>query len=276
MRISTFHNQQGLALFYRTWLPSKESKGSLVISHGYAEHSGRYKHVAELLVERGFAVYALDHRGHGKSEGTRANIKHFGDFSADLYLLLKQVREASKNKLFLLGHSMGGAIALQTILESPELIDGLLLSAAFLQSANPPSPMFRKLLEVIVRLLPNLPIQSLDSQLLSHDPEAVQAYQNDPLVYNGKVRASLGKELLDIGPYVLEQVLNIQVPTLVMHGSDDKIASPKGSDMLFERLGTRDKTLKTYQGYYHEILNELAKEVVLEDILQWLETQINN
>ena len=273
MRISTFHNEQGLDLFYRTWIPSKESKASLVISHGYAEHSGRYKHVAEFLVEQDFAVYALDHRGHGKSEGPRANIKHFGDFSTDLCLLLEQVKAASEKKLFLLGHSMGGAIALQSILTAPKLIDGLLLSAPFLQSANAPSPLKRKLLGIISSLLPSFPVQTLDSHFLSRDPAVVKAYENDPLVYQGKVKARLGKGLLDAGSYLLEKASSIEIPTFIMHGSADEIVNPQGSQIVYERCRTKDKSIQIYEDYYHEILNELGKEIVLADIVKWLNSR---
>ncbi len=272
MRISKFYNQQEVSLSYRVWFPSKGSKASLVISHGYAEHSGRYKHVAEFLVEQGFAVYALDHRGHGESEGAQANIKSFDNFATDLCLFLEQVKAASEKKLFLLGHSMGGAIALQAILTSPKLVNGLLLSAPFLQSANPPSPLFLKLLGIISSLLPNFPVQILDSQLLSRDPAVVKAYDDDPLVYSGKVKARLGKELLDAGLYSLEKAPSIKVPTFIMHGSADGIVNPKGSEVFYERCGAKDKSIKKYEGYYHEILNELGKEVVLEDIIKWLDS----
>ena len=273
MRISTFHNQQGLSLFYRMWLPSKDSKASLVISHGYAEHSGRYKHVAEFLMEQGFAVYVLDHRGHGKSEGARANIKHFNDFATDLCLFLEQVKAASEKKLFLLGHSMGGAIALQTILTSPKLIDGLLLSSPFLQSANPPAPLFLNFLGIISSLLPNFPVQTLDSHLISRDPAIVKAYDNDPLVYIGKVKARLGKGLLDAGSDSLEKASSIKVPTFIIHGSADGIVNPKGSEVFYEHCGAKDKSIKIYDDYYHETLNEFGKEVVLKDIIQWLDSR---
>lgn len=274
MQAATFYNQQGLNLFYRTWLPSEEPKARLVISHGYAEHSGRYKHVAEFLVEQGFAVYALDYRGHGESEGARAIIKHFGEFVTDLCSFLEQVQATAPKKLFLLGHSMGGTIAFQANLALPKLIDGLLLSAPFIQSADVLSPLFIKLLGIASKLLPNFPIKSLNNQLLARDSTVVEAYKNDPLVYLGKVRARLGKELFDAGYFLLEAAPKLKTPTFIMHGGADKIVLPSGSQEFYELCGAQDKSIEIYQDHYHEILNDFGKETVLANIVKWLDARL--
>ena len=262
----------GVALATYRWLPDAgRPHAAVVIAHGYAEHAGRYDALATRLVGEGHAVYALDHRGHGRSEGARANVGVFREYITDLTRFIEHVREIHPNPpRFLLGHSMGGLVALQTVLEQPEKVDGLLLSGAYLSNAvEVPRPLLA-LSGPVSRLFPSLPVQSLDTSALSRDPAVVAAYEKDPLVYHGKVKARLGHEMLQAGAFVMARADSVHLPILVMHGGADRLAASSGSRELYERVGSEDKTLKIYDGYYHEIFNDVGKERVVGDLLEWL------
>ncbi len=265
---------EGARLSWQQWVPDS-AKASLLISHGYAEHAGRYAHFAEFLMAQGYAVYALDHRGHGQSEGEKANIASFEQYVQDLLAFRHHLQELGIiEPCFLLGHSMGGLIAAKLALRQADLFKGLILSAAFLENATEVPAILMSLSGVASRFLPSLATTKLDTKLISRDTDVVKAYNDDPLVYTGGTKARLGKEMLTAGPQVLQKAKQFKLPLLLLHGTADQIASPNGSQKLFDTLELSDKTLKTYEGFYHEILNELGKEEVYTDILEWLEQRL--
>jgi acylglycerol lipase len=261
----------GIRLYTQAWVPEMP-RAVLIISHGYAEHSGRYQHFASHLVANGLAVYALDHRGHGRSEGERANVKIFDEYVSDLSRFVNSVREKHPTlKRFLFGHSMGGAIAAQLAIKQPNQVDGLLLSSPYLINAvSVPAPLMA-VSGFVSRVLPGLPTIKLDSRDISRDPVIVKSYDTDPLNYRGGTKARFGTELLGAGEYVFSHASTIKLPVLIMIGTGDRIADAQGGKKLFELVGSSDKTLKIYDDYYHEILNEIGKEKVYEDSLTWLQ-----
>lgn len=267
-------SSDGLQLYTQSWLP-ENPKAVVIISHGYAEHSGRYQGFASHLGENGFAVYALDHRGHGRSEGERANVKIFDEYVNDLSRFVNVVREKHPTlKRFLFGHSMGGAIAAQLAIKQPNQIDGLLLSSPYLINAvSVPAPLMA-VSGIVSRVLPGLPTIKLDSKDISRDPAVVKSYDTDPLNYRGGTKARFGTELLGAGNYVFSHAGTIKLPILIMVGTGDRIADAQGGKKLFEMIGSSDKTLKTYDDYYHEIINEIGKEKVYKDSLMWLQQHL--
>ena len=267
----SFRTAQGPTLFTRTYLPDGAARAAVVIAHGYAEHSGRYEELAYRLVTEGYAVYALDHRGHGQSGGKRASIRVFREYVDDLVRFIDRVRETRPHPpRFLFGHSMGGLIALQLVLEHPEKVEGLAVTGALVQNAVPVPWPLERAASVVSAALPDLPVQELHAEDVSRDPAVVQAYKDDPLIYHGKVRARLGFEMLRTGPYVLGRAHNIELPILIQQGTADKLASVAGVEALFDALGSADKTLELYEGAYHEILNDYGKEEVIDDLITWL------
>ncbi|MEZ4607569.1 MAG: alpha/beta hydrolase [Deinococcales bacterium] len=248
----------GLKLFACGYQPSGPVKAVVVISHGYAEHVGRYKHVAEALRLGGYRVELLDHRGHGKSEGARANIQHFSQYRKDLAAFIDKL--PSDLAIFLLGHSMGGAVALDYALEHQARLKGLILSAPFLANATPVSPVLKSIAQLVGQVVPDLALQPLDARAISRIEAVVKAYQQDPLVYNGKVKARIGAEMIRIGPELLKAARNLALPLLIIHGDDDKIAALSGSQQLFKEAGSSDKQLKIYPKSYHEVFNDLDAE----------------
>ena len=266
----SFRTAQGPTLFTRTYLPDGTSRAAVIIAHGYAEHSGRYERLAQRLVAEGYAVYALDHRGHGQSGGKRSSVRVFREYVDDLVRFIDRVRETRPNPpRFLFGHSMGGLIALQLVLEHPEKVEGVAVTGALLENAVPVPPLLERAASVVSAVAPDLPVQELKAEDVSRDPAVVQAYKDDPLVYHGKVRARLGYELLRAGPYVLGRAHNIELPVLVQHGTADKLAAVAGVRAFYDALGSADKTLELYDGAYHEILNDYGHEKVIDDLVAW-------
>jgi len=269
---STFNGLGGLKLYYQWWLPETTPKAVLLLVHGYAEHSGRYTHLAEHFTRLGYAIYACDLRGHGRSEGPQAYINRFFDYIHDLRAFLNLVKEREPGrKIFLLGHSMGAVVASLFAVECQSELAGLLLSGAGILIGGNVNPLMVRLSALIAALFPKLGVTKIDSALISRDPDVVARYDSDPLVYRGKVHARTGYEMLKAGQQVLQNAHRITLPILIMHGTADKLADPEGSKLLYEKVGSSDKTLKLYEGFYHEVFNDPEKERVFADMAAWLD-----
>jgi acylglycerol lipase len=264
-----FTGAGGVEIRWQAWLPT-DPRAVVVIAHGAGEHSGRYAHVATRLTSAGYAVYALDHRGHGRSGGRRAVVDRMDNAVADLHTFVAfAASQHPERKVFLLGHSMGGTISLAFAPRHQEELAGMVLSGpvAVLEAA---SPALRVAAKVLSALTPNLGVFGVDPSLVSRDPEVVRAYREDPLVFHGKLPARTVAELAGAVERFPDAVPGIRLPLLLMHGTADKLAPPAGSSMVHERAGSSDKTLRLYDGLYHEILNEPEKETVISDLLDWL------
>jgi acylglycerol lipase len=270
-----FVGYKGLKLYYQYWLPDKKPKAVLLVAHGLAEHSGRYKNLVNYFVPKGYAIYALDHRGHGKSEGTRSYVDNFNDYLTDLKTFFDMVRKDNKNaRIFLFGYSLGGTIATAYAVEHQEDLAGLILSGSSLVPTTSVSPALLAMAGIVSALLPKMGVTVLDASFISRDKAVVDAYVNDPLVFRGKVPARTGAELARMWKQLPEQMPRIKLPVLIMHGFADQLADPRGSKLLFERVGSKDKTLKLYDNCYHEICNEPEREQVFVDMETWLTKHI--
>ncbi len=242
----------------------------MVIAHGVSEHSDRYGHVAARLNADGYGVWALDHRGHGRSEGGRANIGRMDSAVADVVNLIGMARErAPQLSLFLLGHSMGGAIALQLALDHPTEIDGLVLSApaAALESASRLELAAGRMLSVVA---PNAGVFEVSADAVSRDPEVVREYVEDPLVHHRRLPARTVAELAASIARFEERVAELRMPLLVMLGTGDQLVPPAAGRMVHAGAGSGDKELFIYEGLYHEILNEPEQGRVMDDLVGWL------
>jgi acylglycerol lipase len=262
-------------IFWRSWTPrDAPARALIVLVHGLGEHSGRYDHVVERLVREGYAVHASDHRGHGRSDGPRAFIEDMDNVVADVDTLIDRAAGAEPGvPVFMLGHSMGGLIALRYALAHQERLAGLILSAALAQLDAVPKP-----LEVVGRALsviaPRAPLIAIDPALTSRDPAVVEAYRADPLVHHGKVPARTAVQLADTVARFPSTVATITIPTLILYGTSDGLCSPAGSVMLGERIGAADLTVTAYDGLFHEIFNEPERETVLDDVAGWLGARV--
>ncbi len=271
LRISTADNFE---LFEQTWT-CDNAKGLVIITHGIAEHSGRYDHVAQSLVAGGYTVIGFDLRGHGKSSGKRNYVKSFQDYLNDLQDVLNRARENHGHlPLFLLGHSMGGGIVTLFTIERQPDVKGLVLSGPSVKVSDDISPMLQKVSTFLSALLPKLPVLKLSSTDISRDPKVIESYDTDPLNYRGGVLARTGAELLGATKTISANSSAINLPILIMHGGNDKLADVSGSEMLYKNVSSEDKTIKIYDGLYHEILNEPERDQVKQDMLAWLDAHI--
>jgi len=260
----------GRRIFWRAWTPEATPTAVVVIAHGAGEHSGRYAHVASRLVGAGYAVYALDHRGHGRSDGPRALIEHVDLTVSDLDGLVGRARAAHPGApVFLLGHSMGAMIALRYAPVHQDRLAGVILSGALAALEDVPAPL-RLIGQLLSRVAPRTPLIAIDPSLVSRDPAVVQAYRDDPLVHHGKLPARTAAQIADTVQSFPSTVGAITVPILIMYGTADGLCPPAGSVMLGERVGSADRTLTPYPGLFHEILNEPERETVLDEICAWL------
>ncbi len=262
-------------LWRRSWAPEGEARAGLILVHGLGEHSGRYDEVARHCTARGIAVFALDHYGHGKSEGQPGHVERFSVYLDGVRALLARVREEQPDvPLFLLGHSMGGLIAAAFLLEAQAAFRACVLSGpAFRSDAEPPAPVMW-VARLVSWLAPTVPTIGLDPAGVSRDPEVVRAYVQDPLVHHGKLSARLIVEMKAAMQQTLARAPDIALPLLILHGGDDVLTSPAGSREFCERVGASDKTLSIYPGLYHEIFNEPEKDAVLADMTGWLEAHL--
>lgn len=271
--VPTQHQEGRLAgdIYWQSWRPEGEARAVVVIAHGVSEHSGRYRYVVERLVPEGFAVYGIDHRGHGKS-GTGAQIDRLELVVEDLDHLVDLARsEHPGRKLFLLGHSMGGCVAIAYALVHQEKLDGLALSAPLAAVEAAPLPL-RMVAKVLSAVAPGTGVFQVAADGVSRDAEEVAAYQADPLVYNGKLPARTMQELVDAVGRFEADVPKLTLPLLVMVGTADTLVPPAAGQMVHDRACSTDKTMHTYDGYYHEIFNEPSgeRERPLDDLAAWL------
>jgi lysophospholipase len=272
---SGFVGVGGTPIFTQAWLPPQPWVAGIVISHGLAEHSGRYASLAARLTTQGLAVHALDHRGHGQSgnapRSARANLGRFRDAVADLDTLVVQVADAHPGlPLFLFGHSMGGAIALSLALRHPQPLRGLLLSGPAVATAEAgPGPRLA-LAKLLAWLAPDTGVLRLPADAISRDLEVVRAYENDPLVHRGAVPARTLIEMLVAMSMLQANAGALRMPVLIMHGSADRLVPLAMTRGVYERIGSQDKTVRIYDGLYHEIVNEPEREQVIGELLAWI------
>jgi alpha-beta hydrolase superfamily lysophospholipase len=273
-KTGTLTAPDGEKIFYRHF-QAKPERARMVIAHGLGEHSGRYANVIEQLLPKGISVWAPDHRGHGRSDGRRGHVLNFGQFLTDLQLSVDMARENIPNdlKLFLLGHSMGGLIAICFVQRFPELVDGVIASSPALGLVAE-IPAVKKVLGLCMSYIwPGLSMgNELDPAKISHDPDVVSAYVEDPLVHD-RVTARFFTELVAAMESANQQTSVPNIPILLQVAGDDHLVDAQSSVRFFEKLSAKDKTLRVYDGLYHEIYNELQRQrrQVLNDLEQWLE-----
>ncbi len=271
----SFQSGSGANIFYRCWAPA-EPRAGLLLAHGLAEHSGRYGDFASFFADAGIATYALDFPGHGRSDGKRGHIRDFQEYTDALGALLSLAREGHPDIPFVLfGHSMGGLIAADFLLQHQSEFVAAVLTGAAIQSPQQPSSIVLFINRVIASAMPRLGVLRMDASGISRDPQVISDYENDPLVYRGKATAGLVTALFSAMKRVVENATSIRLPMLIMHGSVDSLTAVEGSKLLHDSISSEDKKIVIYDGLYHEILNEPERKNVMEDILQWLEPNIN-
>ena len=263
-------------------------RARVVLVHGYAEHAGRYTWVAATLGAAGYECHLFDLRGHGCSEGPRGHVARFADYVDDLGRIVEQaVRGAGRDAiespragepadpsrlpLFAVAHSLGGLIALECVRRRHGVFDALVAGSPFLAPALRLPRLVDKLASLVSRVLPSLTVTiPIRDSWLSHDAAVVNAYSHDPLVFD---TLTLGwyREVRRVQEELFLRAGEVGLPVLLLLGDADRLADWRRSTAVFERLGSADKSLKVYPGFFHEVLNEVGRERVLCDLLAWLD-----
>ncbi len=271
----TFKSVRDNKIYYQAWLPDGDVKAVLFLVHGLGEHSGRYSNLLNHFLPLGYAVYGLDHLGHGKSDGDREIVKSFSDYTDTLKLYFELVKGWQPDKpIFIYGHSMGGLITCDYLLNHQGNFKGAIISAPAIKVSDTVSSVAITMGKILSVIAPKTGVLGLDISGISRNPEVVSAYENDPLVFQGKTPARLAAELLKTMIRVTEEVKKITLPFIVVQGSGDAIVDPGGAQLLYDNAGSEDKTLKIYEGAYHEVHNEPEKATMFNDVETWLEGHI--
>ena len=268
----TLQGTGGYEIFLRVWETEGMPRALVLLAHGYGEHAGRYEHVAERLTAAGYLVVAPDHHGHGRSGGPRGQI-NLAVAVDDLDTVVWNQSEIHPGlPIFLLGHSMGGAIALRYAILHQSRLAGLILSGPLvLADAHPVARVAGSLL---ARVLPWAPVLKLDPARVSRDPEVVAAYKHDPLVRHSPITAAAGAEFIRHADTIMDAAQTIALPTLLMWGEADELCPPAGAEALAKAITSPDLTAQAYPGLYHEIFNEPEREEILDTVVDWLNRHV--
>ena len=262
----------GLKIFFRSWRPPT-ARGVVVIVPGFNSHSGYYAWVAKRLAAGGQATYAIDLRGRGKSDGERFYVDTFVDYVSDIAALVDLVRSRDAAlPVFLLGHSAGGVLACLYTLDHPSTLTGLICESFAFQT---PAPDFAlAVLKGLSHVAPHAHVLRLKNEDFSRDPQVVAAMNSDPLIAHETQPTRTVAELVRSDERLKEEFARIRLPLLIVHGTEGKAAKSSGSQMFYDRAASTDKTLKLYDGHFHDLLNDLGKETVMADITAWIEARL--
>jgi len=272
LQTETFRNGE-LSLFFRSWHPAGAARGVVVIVPGFNSHSGYYSWVAEQFVVNGLAAYAVDLRGRGKSDGERFYVDSFADYVSDVARFVTLVKSREQGlPVFLLGHSAGGVVAcLYTIDHQSEL--ACLICESFAHQV--PAPDFAlAVFKGISHIAPHAHILHLKNQDFSRDPKVVAAMDADPLIDHETQPTKTLAEMVRADERLKNDFPKITLPVLILHGTADKATRPSGSQLFFDTAGSTDKTLKMYNGMFHDLLNDVDKEAVMSDITRWIDGRL--
>jgi acylglycerol lipase len=262
-----------LKIFVRSWRPETEPRAVVVICHGVNSHSGQYLWSGEQFSARGFAVYALDLRGRGRSDGERFYVEDVADYASDIANTVALAKSRHRGlQVFLLGHSAGGVSSSIYVLDHQDQLAGFICESFAFQV---PAPGFAlTAIKGLSHVAPRLPVLTLKNEDFSRDPKAVDALNHDPLIANEVQPAMTVAALVRADERLREEFPLITLPVLIMHGTDDKATVCHGSEFFYQTAGSKDKTLKLYEGHYHDLLNDLGKAQVIADMSTWIDSHI--
>jgi acylglycerol lipase len=273
MTESNFQGVGGIKIFTREWQPTGKPHGVVVISHGLNAHSGLYEWAAEQFTSNGLAVYALDHRGRGRSEGERFFVQKFADYTQDLATFIDMVKAREPGlPVFLLGHSAGGVIACVYTLEHQNELAGLICEDFAYQVPVPNIAL--TLLKGVSRVAPHARVFKLKNRDFSRDPAVVEALNADPLIAGEAQPSETIAELARADQLLAKSFQRFTLPLLILHGTADKVTKPSGSQEFYLRAGSNDKTLKLYEGHFHDLLADIGKQKVMADIQAWIDVHL--
>jgi acylglycerol lipase len=274
MSESSFKGVGELNISTRSWHPDAgTSRAVVVIVPGFNSHSGYYEWVAGQLVADGLAVYSIDLRGRGKSDGERFYVQDFEDYVTDVATFVSIVKQEEPGlPVFMLGHSAGGVVACNYTLDHQQELAGFICESFAYQV---PAPDFAiAVLKGLSHIVPHAHVLKLHNEDFSRDPKAVEIMNNDPLIANESQPTQTVAAMVRADERLKKDFEQITLPILILHGTLDKATKPSGSQQFYDRTGSTDKTLKLYEGHFHDLLNDLDKEIVMADIQHWIDERI--
>jgi alpha-beta hydrolase superfamily lysophospholipase len=270
---ATFRSTGDFSISYRSWRTTGRARGVIVIVPGFNSHSGYYGWVAEQLIALGLSVYAVDLRGRGKSDGERFYVAQFADYLADIAGMVKlaTVREPGL-PVFILGHSAGGVLSCLYTIDHQSELAGLICESFAFQT---PAPDFAlAVLKGLGHVFPHAHVLRLKNEDFSRDPAVVAAMNADPLIANETQPTQTVAELVRADERLKNEFSRITLPVLILHGTADKAAKSSGSQVFYDAAGSSDKTLKLYEGHFHDLLNDVGKEIVMADVTKWIDARL--
>lgn len=271
-------NADGQHLFCRYWEPEGPPRALVFVAHGAGEHCGPYDELAQSLKDQALLVFAHDHVGHGQSEGERMHVKDFQMFVRDALQHVDMMKAQHPDlPVFILGHSMGGAISILMACERPSEFSGVALIAPMVQMHPESVTPFKVFMaKVLNHMLPSLSLGAIESKWISRDQKQVEAYDRDQLNFHGGVRVSFGMQLMGAAAHIERQIPDIAWPFLLLHGDADKLCDITGSQVMFERAQSTDKKLKVYEGGYHALHHDLPEVAasLLKEVTSWIVERI--
>jgi alpha-beta hydrolase superfamily lysophospholipase len=264
---------KGLKIFVRSWAAAPRPRAVIVLCHGVNSHGGQYVWAAEQLVAAGLTVFALDLRGRGRSEGERFYVEDIADYVSDVANTIALAKSRNPGlPVYLLGHSAGGVVSATYALDNQAQLAGFICESFAFQV---PAPGFAlAAIKGISHIAPRLPVLKLKNEDFSRDPNAVDALNNDPLIAHEAQPAITVAALVRADERLHDGFPLVTLPLLIMHGTDDKATVCRGSQFFYETAGSSDKTLKLYEGHYHDLLNDIGKEQAMADIVRWINERI--
>jgi alpha-beta hydrolase superfamily lysophospholipase len=273
MNESSFKGVGDLNIATRSWRPEGKPRGVVAIVPGFNSHSGYYAWVADQLVADGLAVYSVDLRGRGKSDGERFYVASFDDYVSDVAGLIEMAKSENPGlPVFLLGHSAGGVVSCMYTVEHQDELAGLICESFAFQV---PAPDFAiAALKGLAHIFPHAHVLKLKNEDFSRDPKAVEAMNNDPLIENETQPTQTVAEMARADDRLKSEFPNITIPVLILHGTADKATKFSGSQLFYETAGSTDKTIKLYEGHFHDLLNDVDKELVISDIKGWINERV--
>jgi alpha-beta hydrolase superfamily lysophospholipase len=271
-----YKSPDGVKLYLQAWMP-EAPRASLLLVHGLGEHSGRYESLVQGLVDLGVAVFTFDGRGHGKSSLPKptAYFDSYERYLEDIDALAGKVKNYIPGlPFFMFGHSMGGGLVAAYVLKYQPDVAGIILSAPAIKEAEGTPKILIALSGLLNALAPKLNAVKLDIEGVSRIAEEVEKYKNDPLIFQKSIPVRTGYEVYQMMQFIQSHANDFVQPVLILHGTADRLTNPKGSELLFEKAQSQDRTLKIIPGAYHELLNDSDREEVLKVILGWLKNRI--
>lgn len=263
----------GLDLLVHTWRPSAPARAVLVICHGLNSHGGQYAWVGRRMAQAGVAVYALDLRGRGRSEGERFFVAQAGDYVDDLASVIAlAARDEPELPIFLIGHSVGGGVACTYVLDHQDRLAGFICESF---AYRIPAPGFLLgVIKVLARIAPKLRVFKLKNADFTRDPALLAALDADPFIAGESQPAQTVAALVRADERLTREFDRVTLPVLILHGTADRATLADGSRAFHAAARSSDKTLKLYDGAVHDLLADTVRETVLADVTDWIDRRI--